>query len=80
MKFAEFLKALIQVWGFFLDTLDSPGGHIMVFAGLMGVGGMLLHSGVMEGGSILTGAFGALLGTLTRGRSNKDNTSAAETK
>lgn len=74
MRFIEGLKGLVEVLQLLVALLDTPGGQILVMAGMMGTGGMLLHSGVMEGGSILTGAFGALLGFITRGRLGKDHT------
>lgn len=58
----------IEIWSAFLHSLDSPGGFFVVCAGLMATGGWLLHSGVAEGGGILTGAAGAVLGAANASR------------
>lgn len=75
MKFIDILKGLVEVLQLFVALLDTPGGQMLALAGMMGMGGLLMHNGIVEGGSILTGAFGALLGYITRGRANKDTTS-----
>lgn len=77
-KVIAFLKGLVEVLTLLVSLIDTPGGHMMTMAALMGAGGWLLHSGIMEGGSIFTGAFGALLGYITRGRANAATTT--ETK
>lgn len=63
-------------WRTFLDSLDSPGGHIIVLVFLLCAGIGLVVKGVMEGSTVVGGSFGALLVVLKDAKSNKDQTTS----
>ena len=51
-------------WKDFLDSLDTPGGHIAVLLLLVIASGTLLALGVADSKEALTLSFGALLAVL----------------
>lgn len=61
----------------FLDSIDTPGGHICVLVMLMLMGVGMVHIGVAKGEEVLIGTFGALLAVLRGTSSNKQNGNGA---
>jgi hypothetical protein len=49
------------MWRNFLDSLDTPGGHIFMLVLLMSVGAGIVLLRIDYGKEILAGSFGALL-------------------
>lgn len=58
----------------FLDSLDTPGGHIAVLVGLVVLGVTLVACHVVKGEDILVGAFAALLAMLRGTVTNSSRT------
>ncbi|HYE86362.1 MAG TPA: hypothetical protein VEA16_08400 [Vicinamibacterales bacterium] len=59
-------------WHNFLDSLDTPGGHIAVLVFLVVLGVGLVQFDIAKGEDVLVGAFAALLAML-RGTSSNHN-------
>lgn len=56
-----------RIW---LDSFDTPGGHILMLLMLIGVGILMVALHLAKGEDILIGAFGALLALLRGTTSN----------
>ncbi len=54
----------MTTWKEFLDTLDTPGGHIFLLACMVLLAVMMQQSKVPKAEDILIGSFGALLAVL----------------
>lgn len=54
----------VSVWERFLDSLDTPGGHILILLGLLAMG---QHTGSME---LTVASMGALFAVLRATQSN----------
>jgi hypothetical protein len=52
---------VINPWKELLDTLDTPGGHLVLLLLLFGTGALLQAAGVPEGRDVMVGSFSALL-------------------
>jgi hypothetical protein len=66
-------------WRTFLDSLDSSGGHIVLMFLLMAMGMGMIHRGMMEGGTVVAGSFGALLTMLKEKGSNREQSGQTTT-
>jgi hypothetical protein len=55
---------MMQGWKTWLDTLDTPGGHVLLLTGLLLLGIAMVWLKLPKGDDILVGVFGALLGAL----------------
>ena len=66
-------------WRTFLDSLDTPGGHIILMFLLMGFGIYMIHVSIMEGAGIVSGSFGALLIMLKEKGSNREQSGGTTT-
>ena len=66
-------------WRTFLDSLDTPGGHIVLMFALMIFGVGMIHYSIMEGSTIVTGSFGAILIMLKEKGSNREQSGGSTT-
>lgn len=73
------LCTLLDVWRGTLDSLDSPGGHIVILCGLVGFAWHMFQVDNTAGGQVLNLAIGALFGMLTMRKSNREQNAATTT-
>jgi hypothetical protein len=66
-------------WRTWLDSLDTPGGHIVLMFVLMLFGVAMIHFSMMEGSTIVTGSFGAILIMLKEKGSNREQSGGTTT-
>ena len=61
---------VVKIWERFLDSLDTPGGHICMLFALLLFGAAGARMGVPKGEDIVLGSFGALLAGLRPAQSS----------
>lgn len=54
----------MKTWGTLLNSLDTPGGHVLLLLVLVGVGIGMSATQLPKAEDILIGSFGALLAML----------------
>ncbi len=71
---------MMQFWREFLDSLDTPGGHIVILLFLFYSGVFFYHYyDATGGGQIMNLSFGALSGYLMAKKSNKEQQGTSST-
>lgn len=75
----SWLCSMLDLWRGWLDSLDSPGGHIVLLIGLVAYAWHMFQVDNTAGGQVLNLALGALFGMLTTRKSNREQNAASTT-